>query len=117
MREAIPILEDATRQDPGNTFAWFNLAKAYSWIGRDAEANLATAERFYSAGVAYQALGYAKRALDSFETGTPEWLRAQDIYFIAQEAAARQKRRGRKRRLSVETSFQTTEKDSKFNPK
>ncbi|UTW57316.1 M48 family metallopeptidase [Kordiimonas sp. SCSIO 12603] len=107
MAEAIPILENATRQDPGNTFAWFNLAKAYSWVGREADANLATAERFYSAGVVYQAVGYAKRAMDSFKTGSPEWLRAQDIFFIARDAAERQrKQQRRRRRFDVEFTGQ-----------
>ncbi len=95
MREAIPILENATRQDRGNTFAWFNLAKAYSWTGQEANANLATAERFYSAGVVFQSLSYARRAMNDFNVGSPEWLRAQDIFFIAQEAASKQKKRRR----------------------
>ena len=72
MERAIPILEAATRQDRQNTFAWFNLAKAYSWLERQPEANLATAERFYSAGVAAQALTHARRAMDGLDHGSPE---------------------------------------------
>jgi len=95
MEKAIPILENATRIDSGNTFAWFNLAKAYSWSGKDAMASLATAERFFSMGAASQAMIHARRAMDGFKTGTTEHLRAQDIFFVSQEAAERQKRRRR----------------------
>jgi len=103
MQQALPILKAATRQDSTNTFAWFNLAKAYSWLDLQPEANLATAERFYSGGAAAQALTHARRALDGFDTGTPEWIRAQDILIAAEEAASRQQRRGSRRRIT--TSF------------
>ena len=103
MLQALPILKAATRQDGTNTFAWFNLAKAYSWLDQQPEANLATAERFYSGGAAAQALTHARRALDGFDTGTPEWIRAQDILIAAEEAASRQQRRGSRRRIT--TSF------------
>lgn len=105
MERALPILENATRQDRSNTFAWFNLAKAYSWLDRQPEASLATAERFYSAGAAAQALTHARRAVDGFDTGTPEWLRAQDILIAAEEAS--QNQRGRRRRLQPSFSIKT----------
>lgn len=104
MERAIPILENATQQDGGNTFAWFNLAKAYSWSGREAEASLATAERFYSSGQPMLAVMHAQRALEGFKTGTPEWLRAQDILYVSQEAAEKlekqRRRQERQRRLT-----------------
>lgn len=103
MQQALPILKAATRQDRTNTFAWFNLAKAYSWLDQQPQANLATAERFYSGGAAAQALTHARRAMDGFDVGTPDWIRAQDIFIAAEEAASKQKRqRGRHR---VTTSF------------
>ncbi len=106
MQLAIPILKAATRQDRQNTFAWFNLAKAYSWLELQPEASLATAERFYSAGAASQALVHARRAMDGFDTGTPDWLRAQDI-MIAAEAAARDNPRRGRRRLRIGTTSAT----------
>lgn len=106
MKDAIPILEDATRKDTGNSFAWFNLAKAYSWSNRDAEASLATAERFYSAGIPPQAMMHARRAMDQLDTGSPQWLRAQDIFFVSQEAVERFERSQRRRRRA--TSFSLT---------
>jgi len=103
MEQALPILEEATRLDRTNTFAWFNLAKAYSWLERQPEASLATAERFYSGGAAAQALSHARRAMDGFDEGTPQWIRAQDIFIAAEEAASKQQRRRGRRRIT--TSF------------
>jgi predicted Zn-dependent protease len=102
MKLAQPILEQATRQDRSNSFAWFSLAKAYSWLEMQPQADLATAERFYSMGMAGPAVMHARRALDEFDTGTPEWLRAQDILLVSEEAAQRQSRR---RRFSSEFKF------------
>jgi len=93
--EAVPLLERATTLDRGNTFAWFNLARAYSTAGDSARANLATAERFYSGGAAGQAVLYAQRALRDFPRGSPEWLRAQDILIVAQQYTNQGRRRRR----------------------
>jgi len=98
MKRAIPILEDAVRKDKTNTFAWFNLAKAYSWIGLDAKASLATAERFYAGGNPVGASNHARRALNGLKVGTPEWLRAQDILYVSEEAAAKFLKNQKKRR-------------------
>jgi predicted Zn-dependent protease len=105
MAKAIPILENAVRLDSENSFAWFNLAKAYSWMGDDAKANLATAERFYSMGNPMLALTHAKRAVDDFKQGTPEWLRAQDIIYVSEEAAEKFRKRQKRRRRASEPSF------------
>ncbi|WP_417456968.1 M48 family metalloprotease [Kordiimonas sp.] len=102
MADAIPILEAATRQDRNNSFAWFNLAKAYAWMGREAEASLATAERFYSGGSPMQAVMHAQRAMEGFDEGTPEWLRAQDILYVSQEAAEKFRRQQERQRREQE---------------
>jgi len=94
MKQAIPILQKATKMDSENTFGWFNLARAYSWIGNEPEASLATAERFYAGGAPAQAAMHAERAMRGLKMGTPDWLRAQDIMLISQEAASKMKRRG-----------------------
>lgn len=93
--EAQPLLEEATRLDSSNTFAWFNLARAYGYAGDTARANLATAERYYSGGAAARAAQYARRAQRDFAPGTPEWVRAQDILIVAEDALRRS--RGRQR--------------------
>jgi len=109
MAKAVPILENAVRLDKLNSFAWFNLAKAYSWLGQEAKASLATAERFYSGGNPVQALMHARRALEEFKTGTPEWLRAQDIIFVSEQAAERfakqQRRRQRANKRAQAAAF------------
>ncbi|MBL4788948.1 MAG: M48 family metallopeptidase [Kordiimonadaceae bacterium] len=98
MLRAIPILKNAVRRDPENGFAWFNLAKAYSWTEQIDLANLATAERFYSGGNAIQASIHARRALDAFKEGTRDWIRAQDILFVTEREAAKQLKRQKRRR-------------------
>lgn len=105
MRQAIPILTKATRLDPSNTFAWYNLARAYGRMGESAMANLATAERYYHGGALPLAFQHARRALPDLQTGSREWLRAQDIVFTTERAAMeyqRQQRNGgsRRRRLT-----------------
>ncbi len=100
MARAMPVLKQATRLDRSNTFAWFNLAKAYSWLDMQAEASLATAERYYSGGNASQALMHSQRAMANFNTGSPEWLRAQDIAILARAAVDKQKKRSSRRRVS-----------------
>jgi len=106
MARAIPILEDAVRKDSGNSFAWFNLAKAYSWTGEEPKAALATAERFFSMGRASQALLHARRAVEGLKEGSPDWLRAQDILFVSEQAAAREKKRRRRASLNGEEGFE-----------
>jgi predicted Zn-dependent protease len=97
MKRAVPILEDATRQDRGNAFAWFNLAKAYSWLDQTPQASLATAERFYAIGGAGQAAYHATQAIKGLKSGTTDWLRAQDILVFAEQAIERQQGRRRRR--------------------
>jgi len=98
MEQAIPILENAVRQDRSNTFAWFNLAKAYSWTGAEAKASLATAERFFAGGNPVLASSHARRALTGLKHGTPEWLRAQDILYVSEETAEKFLKQQRKRK-------------------
>lgn len=98
MRQAVPILKAAAYRDNRNTFAWFNLARAYSWLGDESMANLATAERFYAAGALPQAYGYARRAQGALKTGSPDWIRMQDILAASERAALQQQQGGRRRR-------------------
>ncbi len=108
MAKAVPILERAVREDKNNSFAWFNLAKAYSWLGREADASLATAERFYVSGRAMQAVYHARQALEGFKEGTPEWLRAQDILYVSEDAADRQRREMEKQKRRFHISGNTS---------
>lgn len=89
LKEAVPLLKRATLLDETNTFAWFNLARAYGYQGLEAEANLATAERYYSIGQGGQAVVHARRAMQGFERFSPGWIRAQDILVASEELIRR----------------------------
>jgi predicted Zn-dependent protease len=78
-KEAVAVLEQALRQDPDNTFAWDQVARAYAVIGQIGMAELATAEKFYRAGGEVEALPHAMRALCSLDKNSPAGRRAQDI--------------------------------------
>jgi predicted Zn-dependent protease len=78
-KAAVDVLEQALRQDPDNTFAWDQLAKAYGVQDQIGMAELATAEKFYRAGGEVEALPHAMRAMCGLPKGTPAARRAQDI--------------------------------------
>ena len=98
MQKAIDSLTKATRLEPENNFAWFNLARAYALTGDDAMANLASAERFYSIGHAPKAYGHARRALNDFEENSIHWIRAQDIIVATEAIVQEQAKRARRQR-------------------
>ena len=78
---ALDNLKVALQQDDEDTFAWYEAAQGYSALNNQPMADLATAERFYSAGDA-RALVFAKRAEKSLEQGSSDWQRANDIVAI-----------------------------------
>ncbi len=92
-REALAHLKEAARQDGENSFVWHQLAIAYSRLGDETMAALATAERFYIAGNAGRAAQFAMRAREKLSPGTPEWNRANDILQVVQDALKRQRNR------------------------
>ncbi|MEY4880040.1 MAG: hypothetical protein RJB62_1509 [Pseudomonadota bacterium] len=77
-------LETALQQENDLPFAWYELAKAYNQLGLQGEAQLATAERYFSAGSYPEAMQFAYRAQQRLTGGTREWQRANDIMAIAQ---------------------------------
>jgi predicted Zn-dependent protease len=86
MKEAASELKRATTIEPDNSFAWYELARAYSEQGDEAKANLATAESRFHVGAAPDANQFARRALPGLERGTAEWRRAMDIILATQPA-------------------------------
>lgn len=78
---ALDNLKIALQQDNEDTFAWYEAAQGYSALNNQPMADLATAERYYSAGDA-RALVFAKRAEKSLEQGSSDWQRANDIVAI-----------------------------------
>jgi predicted Zn-dependent protease len=83
--EAKAILKAAVARDNSNPFAWYQLGIAYERDGDDARAALATAERYNLMGAPHMALPNARRALAGLKTGTPDWLRAQDIVMVSEQ--------------------------------
>ena len=77
-------LELALEQDRDLWFGWYELAKAYNQLGLQGEAQLATAERYFTVGAYPLAVQFAYRAQQRLENGTRDWQRANDIMAVAQ---------------------------------
>ena len=75
-------LRSALLVEPGNAFAWRQLAIVMDRQGRTAEAQLATAESAYYIGDYAQANSFAGRARLDLDSGTPLYRRASDILAI-----------------------------------
>lgn len=86
VKEAEGELRRATLIEPDNSFAWYELARAYSEQGDEAKANLATAESRFHSGAMPDANQFARRALPGLERGTSEWRKAMDIILATQPA-------------------------------
>lgn len=84
VRPAIDELKVAVRFEPGNGFAWSELARAYDALGETGLAELATAEAMYAAGDRRGAFTFAQRARQDLRRGTPEWRQAVDIMAATQ---------------------------------
>lgn len=82
--EAKTILKTAVARDNSNPFAWYQLGIAYERDGDEPRAALATAERYNLMGAPHMALPNARRALAGLKSGTPDWLRAQDIVMVSE---------------------------------
>jgi predicted Zn-dependent protease len=83
-KAAIDNLRIALQQDSDNPFGWYQMAQAYSDLGNEPLANLATAERYYTVGALPQSALFALRARQKLTKGSPDWERANDIIAIAQ---------------------------------
>ena len=79
VREAIEVLNAALALEPDNSFGWYELARAHGTLFEEGPALLATAESRYYGGDKGGALQFARRSLQHFERGTPQWQEAQDI--------------------------------------
>jgi predicted Zn-dependent protease len=90
--EAKGILKAAIARDDDNPFAWYQLGIVYDREGDQARAALATAERYNLEGQAQLALANAKLAMAGLKAGTPDWIRAQDIALVSQNAVSKKKK-------------------------
>lgn len=81
--EAVKLLRQAQRSEGDTPQTYMLLARAYAQTGDIARAELATAESALLRGDKKLALEKAKSAQGRFKTGTPEWIRANDVLTFA----------------------------------
>jgi predicted Zn-dependent protease len=91
--EAQTVLKNAVARDRENPFAWYQLGTIYAANGDMPRARLASAEQQSLTGQMDAALMSAQAAEAGLPTGTPDWLRAQDIEMQARAELQRKKRR------------------------
>ena len=78
-RAALDVLERAYAREPANPRLLISLAQAYARAGNTGMASAVTAERYALRGDLETAAIHANRALGLLPSGSPGWLRAQDI--------------------------------------
>ena len=81
--EAKQVLKQAVNRDNDNPFAWMQLGVVYDREGDGPRAALATAERNNLEGNAKLALTSARTAMAGIPSGTPDYIRAQDIALVS----------------------------------
>lgn len=77
--EGIRQLVIAADHDPLDPAPYPHLARAYGLKGDPAKADLMVAKGMFVGGRVAEARRYAARARDNLKTGSPDWLRADDI--------------------------------------
>jgi len=95
--EAERVLRTVVQRDQENPFAWYQLGVVYDRKGDLGRASLATAERYSLTGQPQLAMVSAQNAMAGIPTGTPDWIRAQDILLVSRAAIEKQGRRGNRR--------------------
>ncbi len=76
---AVADLRTGLDDEPLADVGYRQLATAYQKLGKVADAELATAEGLLIAGDVQEAQAFARRAQAKFATGSPGWLKADDI--------------------------------------
>ncbi len=100
--EAQAHLELATALDSENTFGWYNLAIVYMLLEKPEFAALATAERFNVMRNGKMAAHHATMAIRGLKEYTPKWMRAQDILYVNEALAKKQKKQENKQRRRLQ---------------
>lgn len=91
--EAEKVLKAAVNRDNDNPFAWYQLGVIYDRKGDIPRAALATAERYNLEGNPKLALVSAETAMRGIPTGTPDYLRAQDIAMVSKAEVDKDKKK------------------------
>jgi len=89
--EATQDLQIALAQDHEDWLGWYELAQAYSRLGQQGKAELATAESYFIEDAYPQAAQFAYRAQRTLPQGSTDWQRATDIFSISQTQQKAQK--------------------------
>ncbi|MCT8973135.1 M48 family metalloprotease [Microbaculum marinisediminis] len=79
LNEGIKYLNGGLQEEPDFVTGYRHLAIAYGRAGRVPEAELATAQEHFKRGDYEMAQRFAQRAKQGLKTGSPAWLRADDI--------------------------------------
>lgn len=79
LKEAIDHLQKALVKEQQSVIGYRQLAIAYGRLNRIPEAQLASAQSFFFEGNADFAKVHAERAMMAFPTGSPNWVKANDI--------------------------------------
>ncbi len=95
LAEAERVLKASIQKDNENPFAWYQLGVIYDQKGDAARAAMASAERYHLEGRPQLALANANLAVRNLPTGTPDWIRSQDIALVSRTAVDQEKRRKR----------------------
>jgi predicted Zn-dependent protease len=95
--EAKQVLKAAVNRDNQNPFAWYQLGIIYDREGDEGRAALATAERSNLEDRPKLALASAELAMRNIPTGSPDWLRAQDIAMVSKTELQKKDKKDRNR--------------------
>jgi predicted Zn-dependent protease len=98
--EAERVLRTVVQRDHENPFAWYQLGVVYDRKGDHGRASLATAERYSLTREPRMAMLSAQAAMAGIPTGSPDWIRAQDILLVSRAELEKDNRRGNRRRAS-----------------
>jgi predicted Zn-dependent protease len=90
--EAERVLKAAVARDPEMPFAWYQLGVVYAARGDLPRAQLASAEQQVMSRQYAQAIRSAQAAESALPAGSADWIRAQDIGFVARDALERERR-------------------------
>lgn len=91
--EAESVLRAAIGRDRENPFAWYQLGVVYGQRGDFPRARLASSEQQIMSGNFREALMSAEAAEAGLDTGSPDWLRAQDVALQARAELERAEER------------------------
>lgn len=91
--EAEAVLRAAVGRDRENPFAWYQLGVVYGQRGDIPRAQLASAEQQIMSGNPRAAMSNARAAEQGLPTGSPDWIRAQDVAMQARDLIEREDER------------------------